>query len=201
MKILIYTLSFIGSVELFAYPTLKKNPITIDQKNYTQCKLTDTYYNRNYNVDIKNPAEKFIIDLWNDDLPPASFQDLYNSLQENENSSLLDYWLAFSKTMNNINDQDFFTKSIPLSISIDNKTATLPQKTCEILQLKGNDQVPLYLILTLYIVAYLTPYELNTIIDNKNQQNKLEKKSIANILGNAYDNLLSGFLQTDFPMQ
>lgn len=201
MKILIYTLSFIGSVELFAYPTLKKNPITIDQKNYTQCKLTDTYYNRNYNVDIKNPAEKFIIDLWNDDLPPASFQDLYNSLQENENSSLLDYWLAFSKTMNNINDQDFFTKSIPLSISIDNKTATLPQKTCEILQLKGNDQVPLYLILTLYIVAYLTPYELNTIIDNKNQQNKLKKQSIANILGNAYDNLLSGFLQTDFPMQ
>ena len=190
MKILIYTLSFIGSVELFAYPTLKKNPITIDQKNYTQCKLTDTYYNRNYNVDIKNPAEKFIIDLWNDDLPPASFQDLYNSLQENENSSLLDYWLAFSKTMNNINDQDFFTKSIPLSISIDNKTATLPQKTCEILQLKGNDQVPLYLILTLYIVAYLTPYELNTIIDNKNQQNKLEKKASANILGNAYDNLL-----------
>lgn len=201
MKILIYTLSFIGSVELLAYPTLKKNPITIDQKNYTQCKLTDTYYNRNYNVDIKNPAEKFIIDLWDGVLPPASFQDLYNSLQENENSSLLDYWLAFSKTMNNINDQDFFTKSIPLSISIDNKTATLPQKTCEILQLKGNDQVPLYLILTLYIVAYLTPYELNTIIDNKNQQNKLKKQSIANILGNAYDNLLSGFLQTDFPMQ
>lgn len=201
MKILIYTLSFIGSVELFAYPTLKKNPITVDQKNYTQCKLTDTYYNRNYNVDIKNPAEKFIVDLWNGDLPSASFQDLYNSLQENENSSLLDYWLAFSKMMNNINNQDFFTKSIPLSISIDNKTATLPQKTCEILQLKGNDQVPLYLILTLYIVAYLTPYELNTIIDNKNQQNKLKKQSIANILGNAYDNLLSGFLQTDFPMQ
>ena len=147
------------------------------------------YQNAIYTLGMTKPAIETYKSIWAGTCDKGLLREIRDLLVDKVDP---DYWFAFSRKLIDLKE-GFFNSFFPIVIKVEDKQVGLSDKVCQLLKCGTAKELPNHLILTLFVISYLTDGELGEI----EAADVPLKDSIISTIGTQYDHVLDSFFEPE----
>ena len=166
-----------------AYPVFGETEICTDNHYKNAVYLMSMQHSKLEDL----PYYRVLKNIWNGTCDRQLLRRMRDILSKEIDPS---YWFNFSCHLGKVNGE-FFKTFFPTTCTIEDRKATLPNEIKQIFTLSNVSEIPNSLVLTLYIISYLTDEDLSEIEEEKIPLREV----IGSILGTSYDQTLDSFFE------